>query len=262
MPARRRSCTAWSQQLASRAQLPMPRVYIIDTAQPNAFATGRDPQHAAVAVTTGLLRSLSHQELAGVLAHELAHVRNRDTLIMTVTATIAGALGMLANFGLFFGGNRDNQGGHDHQHPGGDPGADGGDDRAVRHLAHPRVCRRPGRRRDLRPSAVARLGAAEAGVGRPAHRQPHGRGQSGDGAPVHRQSAARPLDGQPVLDPPLDREPGAQRCANWRPAPARSAPGAEDLDRSPPRRSRSRHGCSRQGRCRARTGKAAGRRRV
>ena len=99
------------EQLASRAQLPMPRVYLIDAAQPNAFATGRDPQHAAVAVTTGLLRSLTHQELAGVLAHELAHVRNRDTLIMTVTATIAGALGMLANFGLFFGGNRDNQGG-------------------------------------------------------------------------------------------------------------------------------------------------------
>ena len=98
-------------QLAARAQLPMPRVYIIDEPQPNAFATGRDPQHAAVAATTGLLRSLSHQELAGVFAHELAHVRNRDTLIMTVTATIAGALGMLANFGLFFGGNRDNQGG-------------------------------------------------------------------------------------------------------------------------------------------------------
>jgi heat shock protein HtpX len=102
------------QQLASRAQLPMPRVYIIDTPQPNAFATGRDPQHAAVAVTAGLLRTLNHQELAGVLAHELAHVRNRDTLIMTVTATIAGALGMLAhfaNFGFLFGGNRDNQSG-------------------------------------------------------------------------------------------------------------------------------------------------------
>jgi len=97
------------EQLAGRAQLPMPRVYVIDEPQPNAFATGRDPQHAAVAVTTGLLRILSHQELAGVLAHELAHVRNRDTLIMTVTATLAGALGMLANFGLFFGGNRDNQ---------------------------------------------------------------------------------------------------------------------------------------------------------
>ncbi|MBK8176238.1 MAG: zinc metalloprotease HtpX [Rhodospirillales bacterium] len=98
-------------QLAGRAQLPMPRVYVIDSPQPNAFATGRDPQHAAVAATTGLIRSLSHQELAGVMAHELAHVRNRDTLIMTVTATLAGALGMLANFGLFFGGNRENQAG-------------------------------------------------------------------------------------------------------------------------------------------------------
>ena len=99
------------QQLAGRAQLPMPRVYIIDEAQPNAFATGRDPRHAAVAVTSGLLRTLSHQELAGVLAHELAHVANRDTLIMTVTATLAGALGMLANFGWLLGGNRDNQSG-------------------------------------------------------------------------------------------------------------------------------------------------------
>ena len=99
------------QQLASRAQLPMPRVYIIDTPQPNAFATGRDPEHAAVAVTNGLLRTLSHQELAGVLAHELAHVAHRDTLIMTVTATLAGALGMLANFGFLFGGNRENQSG-------------------------------------------------------------------------------------------------------------------------------------------------------
>ncbi len=97
------------EQLATRAKLPMPRVFIIDNPQPNAFATGRDPQHAAVAATTGLLRVLSHQELAGVLAHELAHIRNRDTLIMTVTATLAGALSMLANFGLFFGGNRDNQ---------------------------------------------------------------------------------------------------------------------------------------------------------
>lgn len=98
-------------QLASRAQLPTPRVYVIDEAQPNAFATGRDPQHAAVAVTTGLLRTLSHQELAGVIAHELAHVTNRDTLTMTVTATIAGAIGMLANFGFLLGGNRDNQSG-------------------------------------------------------------------------------------------------------------------------------------------------------
>lgn len=96
------------EQLAARAQLPMPKVFVIDSAQPNAFATGRNPQNAAVAVTTGLVGQLSHQELAGVLAHELAHVKNRDTLIMTMTATLAGALGMLANFGLFFGNNRDN----------------------------------------------------------------------------------------------------------------------------------------------------------
>ncbi|MGK9232633.1 zinc metalloprotease HtpX [Inquilinus limosus] len=97
-------------QLAEQAQLPMPRVYLIDTDQPNAFATGRNPQNAAVAATTGLLRRLSAEEVAGVMAHELAHVRNRDTLIMTITATIAGALSMLANFGLFFGGgdNRNN----------------------------------------------------------------------------------------------------------------------------------------------------------
>ncbi|MCP5363633.1 MAG: zinc metalloprotease HtpX [Hyphomicrobiales bacterium] len=97
------------QQLSQRAGVPMPRVYIIDNPQPNAFATGRNPEHAAVAATTGLMRLLNHQELAGVMAHELAHIKNRDTLIMTVTATLAGALSMLAQFGLFFGGNRDNQ---------------------------------------------------------------------------------------------------------------------------------------------------------
>ena len=97
--------------LASRAGLPMPKVYLMDNPQPNAFATGRDPQHAAVAVTTGLLQMLSREELAGVIAHELAHIRNRDTLIMTVTATIAGAISMIAQFGMFFGGHRDNNNG-------------------------------------------------------------------------------------------------------------------------------------------------------
>ena len=96
------------EQLAHRAQLPMPKVYIIENDQPNAFATGRNPENAAVAATTGLLRSLSQEEIAGVLAHELGHVKNRDTLVMTITATIAGAIGMLANFALFFGGNRNN----------------------------------------------------------------------------------------------------------------------------------------------------------
>ncbi|MEO3427927.1 zinc metalloprotease HtpX [Pelagibius sp. CAU 1746] len=96
------------EQLADNAGLPMPRVYIIDDPQPNAFATGRNPENAAVAATTGLLKRLTAEEVAGVMAHELAHVKNRDTLTMTITATIAGAVSMLANFGLFFGDNRNN----------------------------------------------------------------------------------------------------------------------------------------------------------
>ncbi len=96
------------RDLAARANLPMPKVYISDNPQPNAFATGRNPANAAVCATTGLLRTLSRDEIAGVMAHELAHVRNRDTLIMTITATIAGAVAMLANFAMFFGGGRNN----------------------------------------------------------------------------------------------------------------------------------------------------------
>ncbi len=99
------------RDLAERANLPMPRVYISDNPQPNAFATGRNPEHAAVCATTGLLQMLSRDEIAGVMAHELGHVRNRDTLTMTITATIAGAVSMLANFAFFFGGlggNRNN----------------------------------------------------------------------------------------------------------------------------------------------------------
>ncbi|WP_138465465.1 zinc metalloprotease HtpX [Poseidonocella sp. HB161398] len=96
--------------LAERADLPVPAVYLIDEPQPNAFATGRSPQNAAVAVTSGLLRTLSREEVAGVVAHELAHIRNRDTLIMTITATFAGAISMLANFALFFGGSRERMG--------------------------------------------------------------------------------------------------------------------------------------------------------
>jgi heat shock protein HtpX len=95
------------RELAQRAGLPMPRVYLMDNPQPNAFATGRNPEHAAVAVTTGLIQVLARDEIAGVIAHELAHVRNRDTLTMTITATIAGAISMVAQFGLFFGGHRD-----------------------------------------------------------------------------------------------------------------------------------------------------------
>jgi heat shock protein HtpX len=90
--------------LAARAGLPMPRVFVVDDPSPNAFATGRDPAHAAVAATTGLLAMLTREELAGVMAHELGHVRNRDTLIMTMVATVAGAISMLASFGMFFRG--------------------------------------------------------------------------------------------------------------------------------------------------------------
>ena len=91
-------------ELAQRAQLPMPKVYIIDEAQPNAFATGRNPEHAAVAATTGILRMLSARELRGVMGHELTHVKNRDILTSTITATVAGAIAALAQFGFLFGG--------------------------------------------------------------------------------------------------------------------------------------------------------------
>ncbi len=93
------------RDLAARAELPMPRVYLIDNPQPNAFATGRNPENAAVAATTGILDLLTREELAGVIAHELAHIKNRDTLIMTVTATIAGALSSIINFSFLFRGN-------------------------------------------------------------------------------------------------------------------------------------------------------------
>ena len=97
------------EQLARQADMPTPAVYLIETDQPNAFATGRSPDRAAVAVTSGLMQTLNRNELAAVVAHELAHIKNRDTLIMTVTATFAGAISMLANFALFFGGNRNRQ---------------------------------------------------------------------------------------------------------------------------------------------------------
>lgn len=102
-----RALNAMLADLSRNAGLPVPALYIIETDQPNAFATGRSPDRAAVAVTRGLLRSLSREEVAAVIAHELAHIRNRDTLIMTITATFAGAISMLANFALFFGGRRD-----------------------------------------------------------------------------------------------------------------------------------------------------------
>jgi heat shock protein HtpX len=102
------------RELAHRAGLPMPRVYLMQSPQPNAFATGRSPSHAAVCVSTGLMKTLNQDELAGVIAHELAHIKNHDTLTMTVAATIGGAISMLAQymqFGMLFGGSRDDRGG-------------------------------------------------------------------------------------------------------------------------------------------------------
>ena len=109
-PNDRMGLHALTADLARNAGLPAPKVYLIDTPQPNAFATGRNPSNAAVAITSGLVRSLSREELAGVIAHELAHIRNHDTAIMTVTATFAGAISMLANFAMFFGGSRERMG--------------------------------------------------------------------------------------------------------------------------------------------------------
>ncbi len=98
------------KSLAENAQLPMPKVYLIDEAQPNAFATGRNPENAAVAATVGILQMLSERELRGVMAHELAHVKNRDTLISTISATVAGAISSIAQFGMLFGGGRSDNG--------------------------------------------------------------------------------------------------------------------------------------------------------
>ena len=98
------------KELAENAQLPMPKVYVMNEAQPNAFATGRNPEHAAVAATTGIMQVLSERELRGVMAHELAHVKHRDTLISTISATIAGAISSIGTFGMLFGGGRNNDG--------------------------------------------------------------------------------------------------------------------------------------------------------
>lgn len=100
---------AMVRELAQRAEIPMPKVYLIDEQAPNAFATGRSPDHAAVAATTGIVNVLTERELRGVMAHELAHVKHRDILISTISATMAGAISMLANFAMFFGG-RDSEG--------------------------------------------------------------------------------------------------------------------------------------------------------
>ena len=172
--------------------------------QPNAFATGRNPENAAVAATTGLLNSLSREEVAGVMAHELAHVKNHDTLIMTITATIAGAISMLANFGMFFGGNRENNGS-----PFGMIGSIAmmilapiaamivqmAISRAREYEADKmgaEICGRP----DWLATALQKI------AGEAAQTENYdGRAQPRDRAHVHHQSALGPRHGQSVLDP-------------------------------------------------------------
>ncbi len=150
----RRNSSRSYADLARNAGLPMPKVYLYDSPQPNAFATGRNPENAAVAASTGLLSALTPEEVAGVMAHELAHVQNRDTLTMTITATLAGAISMLGNFAFFFGGNRENN-----NNPLGFIGVLAGDDRRA-------ACRDDGADGDqpdariFRPIAAARRSAA------------------------------------------------------------------------------------------------------
>ena len=197
------------RELSNRAGLPMPKVYLMDNPQPNAFATGRNPQNAAVAVTTGLLNTLRPNEVAGVVAHELAHIKNHDTLIMTITATIAGAISMLAQFGMFFGGgNRENNG----------MGMIGTLAMVIlAPIAAMIVQMAISRTREYSADNLggqisgaadrARLGAGEDLQCRASDPERGGRAQPGHRAYVHHQSALGPAHGQSVLDPSGDREP-------------------------------------------------------
>lgn len=208
------------ERLARRADLPMPRVYVIESAQPNAFATGRNPQNAAVAATTGLLRLLNAEELAGVMAHELAHVKHRDILTSTITATLAGAIGMLANFAFFFGATSDDEEGNParfrrpaaHVHP----GPTGGHGGANGNQPVQRICRRRYRSGNLRPALMAGQRAGKTGSRRPDHRQRASRKQPRHRPYVHRQPLARPGHGQPVLYSPKNRQPHCPPATNGR----------------------------------------------
>jgi len=187
-------------ELAERADLPMPRVYVMDNPQPNAFATGRNPQNAAVAATTGLLATLTREEVAGVIAHELAHIKHRDTLTMTITATIAGAISMLASFAFWFGGSRDSN------NPLGLIGV------LIAAIVAPFAAMLVQMAVSRTREYAADRGGAEI-CGRPdwlasaLARECRRRAQPGDSASVHRQPAIGSADGQPVLHSSSDREP-------------------------------------------------------
>ena len=194
--------------LAARAGLPMPKVFVIDSPQPNAFATGRNPENAAVAASIGLLESLSPEEVAGVMAHELAHVEHRDTLTMTITATLAGAISMLANFALLLRRQRDNN------NPLGFVGVLAA--MIVAPLAAMMVQMAVSRTReyeaDRRGAEICGqplwLASALGKIAGASRIDPEsGRGtQSSHGTHVHHQSAQRPTHGWSVLDPSGDRK--------------------------------------------------------
>ena len=206
---------AHRRELARRAGLPMPRVYLMDNPQPNAFATGRNPEHAAVAVTTGLLQTLSREELAGVMAHELAHIKNHDTLTMTITATIAGAISMLAQFRLLLRRQRATTTamsasigtlallilGAARRHAGAD-----GDQ------PHARIRGRPGRRRD-QPAAAVRSPPRLRKIASAAHAYPEhdGRAQSGYGASCS-SSTRCPARAWTICSRPIPRPRTASRA--------------------------------------------------
>ena len=220
------------RDLSARAGLPMPKVYLIENPQPNAFATGRNPQNAAVAATTGLLERLTYEEVAGVMAHELAHVKNRDTLTMTITATLAGAISMLGNFAFFFGGNRDNN------NPLGIVGV------LVAMIVAPlaaaivqmAISRTREYSADRRGAEICGqplwLASALGKIAESAERihNPDAERNPATAHSVHHQPAVGRAHGQSVLDPPGDRKPhrraagdGAATASNPAQAPQRSA---------------------------------------
>ena len=194
------------EDISARARIPVPRLYLIPSQQPNAFATGRDPKHSAVAVTEGLLALMPRDQVRGVLAHELAHIRNRDVLVTTIAAMIGAAISAIANFLQFqwlFGGDDDESPlGLVGTHRGDAGRADRGDAPPVRDLAPARAPRRPHGGRAARRGPLARErprdAPARGGGGADA-------GQPGDGVALHREPALRQRHGVALLDAPADR---------------------------------------------------------
>jgi len=195
------------RELAQRAQMPMPKVYLIDERAPNAFATGRNPDNAAVAATTGIINVLTERELRGVMAHELAHVKHRDILISTISATMAGAISMLANFAVFFGG-RDSEGRPTNPIAGiavAIPRAAGRQPDPDGHQPGARVRSRPRRRGDQRRSRSPGQRTRQDPPLRPGHSAAGRRSPPGDGPDDDHEPAVRRWLARPVLDPPGHR---------------------------------------------------------